>query len=131
MVNAMRLSTSLGIVAVHVALFALLAVGFGVEPWPWLLMGAPASALIVTALIIRSSRRDERASTPTPMQRSLGKVWPYWQTLVVTLAVYASCALITAAIAGPSTGAIVSALMLVSMLGLLTTERISRTHANG
>lgn len=127
----MRLSTSLWIVAAHVAVFALLTVGFRVEPWPWLLMGATASALFVTALVIRSSRRDELASTTTPMQRSLGKVWPYWQTLVVTLAVYASCALITAAIAGPSTGAIVSALMLVSMLGLLTTERIGRAHTNG
>lgn len=127
----MRLSTSLRIVAVHVAVFALLTVGFGVEPWPWPLMGATASAFIVTALLIRSARRDEPQNTQTPMQRSLGKVWPYWQTLVVTLAVYASCALITAAIAGPSTGSIVSALMLVSMLGLLTTERISRTHANG
>ena len=127
----MRLSTSLTIVAAHAAVFALLTIGFGVEPWPKLLTGVPAGALIVTALVIRGSGLDQRSTGLSPMQRSLGKVWPYWLTVTVALAVYASCALITAAIAGPSASTTGSALMLVSMLGLLTTERIGRTSING
>lgn len=117
----MRTSTSLAIVGVHLAAYLVLVTVLGVNPWPWPLLGVPASALLVTAALLQR-RRSGPGRPLSQMERSLGRAWPYWQCGVIALSVYASCMLLQAAIGSEPTSSaslLSLSLMLFSMLGLL------------
>ncbi len=122
----MRLSTSFGILVAHAAVYLMLVAGFGVQPWPWPLLGISGSAFLVGFFVLRRRRLAGEASN-SELDRFLGRFAHVYQPLILLIATYASCSAHYELTAGSGRGLSVSLLLLVSMGLLLLSGRLGQT----
>lgn len=124
--EVMRPWTSFGILAAHLAVYLVLVAGFDVQPWPWLLLGLPASASLVAFFVLRRRRLAGEAGN-SELDRFLGRVAHIYQPMLLLIATYASCSAHYELTVGSGRGLSVSLLLLVSMSLLLWSGRLSQT----